>query len=160
MKYNDELPADIAQALAEGVPGQAMPPDSRNRIRDRLLARVRADACGSASETIRATDDRWITIGPKLRLRVLHHDRTQAQVSFLLQMAPGAVVPAHEHEMDEECIVVDGEVRIGDLTLTAGDFHLARKGHPHGVMTSAKGSTLYLRGEIRPFHQAALALLT
>ena len=159
MKPQDPLPSDLEQALAAGVAPTAMPKGMQNRIRDRLLNRIRAQACGSNSTTIRSSDDRWHTVGPKLRLRVLHLDEAQQQVSFLLELAPGAVVPAHEHAIDEECIVVDGEVSIGDLRLRAGDFHLAHKGHAHGEMTSPKGSTLYLRGEIRPFHRAALELM-
>ena len=65
--------------------------------------------------------------------------------AWLFRLAPGATIPAHVHEADEECIVLDGEARLGDLHLKAGDFHFAPAGSAHGIIRSAQGCTLYLR---------------
>jgi anti-sigma factor ChrR (cupin superfamily) len=63
-----------------------------------------------------------------------------------MRVTPGAVYPAHAHDGDEECLVLEGEVSFGELTLRAGDFHLARKGHRHPQASSPQGCVLYISG--------------
>ena len=65
--------------------------------------------------------------------------------SILLRMAPGSSLPAHFHEDDEECVVLEGRVRIGDVRVSAGDYHLALSGSRHGELQSDSGALLFLR---------------
>jgi ChrR Cupin-like domain len=52
---------------------------------------------------------------------------------------PGARLPGHEHDDDEEMYVLAGDLSIGTLTLHAGDYHLARRGVQHPTATTAEG---------------------
>lgn len=65
-----------------------------------------------------------------------------------MRVAPGSTYPSHVHKIDEECLVLEGELRFGDLALQAGDFHLARAGHQHPPATSPKGCLLYISGAL------------
>jgi quercetin dioxygenase-like cupin family protein len=46
-------------------------------------------------------------------------------------MQPGARYDSHSHEDDEECLVIEGDLVFGHLTVKAGDFHFALKGRTH-----------------------------
>jgi len=60
--------------------------------------------------------------------------------SMLLRMAPGAVLPDHGHSLDEDCLMVEGEVFLGDVLVRAGDYQIVRAGGHHvGVMSDAGG---------------------
>ena len=65
--------------------------------------------------------------------------------SLLMCMAPGSRYPAHEHTGDEECLMLSGEVSFGDLTLRAGDYHLAPKGMVYAEAYSASGALVFIR---------------
>jgi len=65
-----------------------------------------------------------------------------------LKLEPGAAVVPHDHPVDEECLVLEGEARIGELVVRAGDYHLAPRGKPHGMITSEHGALLFLRGAV------------
>lgn len=78
-------------------------------------------------------------------IKVLH--ATDEVMAYLLRLQPGASIPAHRHPMDEECVVLEGQVQIGrHLLLDTGGFHLARAGSLHDTIESAQGATIYLRG--------------
>ena len=44
----------------------------------------------------------------------------------------------------EECLVLEGDLIMGDLKLLPGDFHLAAKGSAHPSATTVSGCLLYL----------------
>jgi quercetin dioxygenase-like cupin family protein len=80
---------------------------------------------------------------PLVQVKVLHSDGRYN--SILLRMEPGSSVPAHFHDDDEECVVLEGRVRIGDVGVSAGDYHLALSGSRHGELRSDTGALLFLR---------------
>ncbi len=68
--------------------------------------------------------------------------------SYLLRFAPGATISSHPHDRVEECLVVEGDISVGDLRLTAGDYHVVGPDQVHEPR-SEHGALLYIRGEIR-----------
>ena len=140
----DDLPPELTAQLAADLREQALGPMDRFMLKQRLLNRVRSDACGTPSTTVRNRDEGWKPLMPKVQIRVLRRDAET--MSYLLRLEPGAEVPSHPHPIDEECMVLEGELQIGELSLGAGDFHLAHRGVPHGVLSSRTGATIYLRG--------------
>ena len=52
-------------------------------------------------------------------------------------------MPAHDHGFPEECLVLQGEITIGDITVCAGDYHFAAKGARHGTLTTRTGALLF-----------------
>ena len=144
----------------EAEPNASLDAVDAATIRERVLKRVRAS---QGLTTIQADEGMWESFSPKVRIKVLHRDvDTQ---SYLLKLEPGAVVLPHVHGQDEECMVLEGEVRIGNLVVKAGAYHLAPRGVPHEPISSETGALLFLRGSIPAARQvrwgrAALHALT
>lgn len=119
---------------------------------DDLVARVRARVLGTIAgeakspyTTVRAGDGGWEAVAPGVQRKVLSA-QAGGQPS-LWRLAPGGRMPGHSHDADEECLVLEGTVRIGrDLVLRAGDYHLAPRGSEHPEVSSDDGALVYLRG--------------
>lgn len=108
------------------------------------------DAPGSGfSVTIRASEGQWEVVGEGVLKKRLFVDREEGFEAFLLRLEAGACVPAHPHSMREECIMLEGEISIGDLHLSAGDYHVVPAGTDHPDVHSKTGGLLYVRGELR-----------
>lgn len=116
-------------------------------LRRRLLDAVRTTPSAQPDEhlTVRAAEGSWFEILPGIAVKMLRLDDTSC--SYLLRLAPRACLPAHPHALDEECVVLSGDVWLGDVHASAGDFHLARGGTLHGELRTEGGCLLYLRGE-------------
>lgn len=148
---NPDLPDDLARLLHEAI--DADPPVAADdTVRRRVLRGIAADAT-PRHLTVAADAGTWRPFGPGLQLKVLHQG--DGIMSYLVQLAAGASLPPHRHPVDEECIVLAGEVTIGALRLTAGGFHLGRQDLPHDRLHSEHGALIYLRGAVPG---AALAL--
>jgi len=64
---------------------------------------------------------------------------------MLVRALPGSTYESHLHvQGHEECLVLEGELTMGDLKLLAGDFHLAAKGSSHPPAYSATGCLLHI----------------
>jgi len=120
----------------------APPADLWSRIEARL------DSGIPGTTTVRAAQRAWEPFLPGIERKTIHEDAASGLKFFMLRLAPGATIPAHGHAMDEECVVVSGEVEVGGLTLGAGDFHLAPKGVPHEPITAPSGAVLFIRGAL------------
>lgn len=98
--------------------------------------------------SVRVDDGEWVTLGPGVEKKLLHRDTQQGIQSFLLRLKPGAVVPAHDHPKTEECVVLEGDLRMGADVLRAGEYHLAPAGIPHPALTTTGGALVFLRGSL------------
>lgn len=131
--------------------GGAPPPgphdeDLIERVKRVLLERIARESM-ARHVTVHAGPEGWQPLLAGVCCKVLHE---QDQVrSCLLRLEPGAVLPLHQHAVDEECIVLEGELCIGgQLVVRAGDYHLGRSGVPHATITSRCGALLFLRGAV------------
>lgn len=120
------------------------PPSARAAsLRERVLGAARAASADTDKITIPADCGKWRVIAPLVSMKMLH--ATRESRSFLLRLEPGGRLSPHDHPGDEECMVLEGEIFLGDVRATAGTFHLAPKGSRHGEITSPGGALLYLR---------------
>ncbi len=115
------------------------------RVKNRVMASIRAET-EPGHRTVRAHDDAWEMLMPGVERKILWS--TGAASSWMVRLAPGATFPAHLHAMDEECVVLEGSLCIGDVQLSAGDFHVGRLGSMHSVTRSDTGALVYLRGAL------------
>lgn len=69
--------------------------------------------------------------------------------SYLLRMAAGSRIAPHEHVLDEEAWVLEGDVTINEVLCRSNDYHFAPRGKPHGWFTSETGCVLFVRGGIQ-----------
>lgn len=95
--------------------------------------------------TVRSHAGPWKAFLPGVERRILREHA--GTMWYLLRLAPGALLPAHRHAIDEECMVLSGSLRMGGaLELQEGDFHMAAKDVPHADITSDHGAVIFLRG--------------
>ncbi|MBA2492002.1 MAG: cupin domain-containing protein [Gammaproteobacteria bacterium] len=146
-RSRDVLPADLLAILLEAVPPATPDAARAARMRKRILEGARIQPHANADyHTVPADSGAWLRIDPRLEMKILYKDARAT--SFLLRLEPGARLPAHVHAADEECLVLEGELRLGEgVTLKAGDYHFAPRGLPHGVAESPGGALLFLRSE-------------
>lgn len=121
------------------------PEDPARQIRRRLMARV-ADA-DESHLTIDAFEGDWQPFAAGVAIKVL---RVHAgEMSYLLRLDPGASIPPHRHPQDEECVVLEGHLRVGSKVVVGpGGYHLAHGGALHGTITSSTGAMVFLRGAV------------
>ncbi len=136
------LDAALIEALASATPPLA--PDARAaaRMREQLFQRVHAPAQDFLF--IHSHEGEWTRLLKGVELKLLRQDEQSR--SYLLRMTPGARVPPHEHPLDEECLVLEGDVTLNGVLCRAGDYHLAQQGKPHDWLTSETGCLLFIRG--------------
>ena len=113
------------------------------RVRARVLKRIAAESA-AYRDAVPAETLRWQPFLPGIERKVLH--QSGGIVCYLLKFAAGAVLPAHRHPVDEECVVLEGAVRVGSLTLAAGSFQKVRQNVLDGETVSDLGAVIYLRG--------------
>jgi quercetin dioxygenase-like cupin family protein len=125
------------------MPSSSTTPAQARAIRRRLLERV-ADTDDSHL-TVPPGPTGWQPFGDGLQIKVLHeHD---GMLSYLLRFAPGARLEAHRHPVDEECVVLEGVLKVGSRTeVGPGGYHLARAGSLHASISTETGATIFLRG--------------
>jgi hypothetical protein len=139
-----QLDTDIVAAIASAQNELAAPVDSVQRVRSSLMKRI-AEQSTIAHRTVHATAEGWAPFLPLIDCKILN--QIGGITSYLLRMKPGAVLPAHRHPIDEECIVIEGILRIGNtLVIEAGGFHLGRRDLPHDAITTDTGALIFLRG--------------
>jgi anti-sigma factor ChrR (cupin superfamily) len=64
--------------------------------------------------------------------------------TMLVRMAPGATYPEHEHKFAEQCLVLQGSIRSGQVTAHAGDFTYMPKGSLHPALITETGCTFLI----------------
>jgi anti-sigma factor ChrR (cupin superfamily) len=135
------IPDELAGALAAALAPNAPPAERVAAVKDALIERIRAGR--SRFVTVRADSGDWSKLAPGVQCKVLHDDGETRSV--LLRLAPGARLPAHGHAAEESCVVLEGDARLGDIEVHAGDFHLALPGSIHGEITTRSGTLLFIR---------------
>jgi anti-sigma factor ChrR (cupin superfamily) len=142
--------------LAESLDGVMPPAEVKRKVLGAVLprgadvssAQPRDSAASAAHErtgrplpspTVRASEGKWTSIAPGVRLKKLSADRARNMVMVLMEMQPGAVVPPHEHHHPEDSYIIRGSARLGELTLFAGDFHHVDAGSRHESIVSDDG---------------------
>jgi len=138
------LDLDIVAALtAAQRPDEVADAASIERVRSRLMKSIAADSVRH-HVAIGPEAGSWHSFLPGIQRKVLHEEA--GVMSYLLRFAPGAVLPAHRHPVDEECVVIEGRLRIGEVTLGPGGFHRVRHDVLDADSTSDDGCIIYLRG--------------
>ena len=100
------------------------------------------------AQTLRAGDGPWEIIAPGIERRLLFVDRSAGRQSYYLRMAAGAVLPPHRHGIAEECVLLEGRLRVGNSMLNPGDFHVVQAGQPHPAITAEVPSLFYIHGAL------------
>ena len=135
----------LAAAIAPAELSQA----DRDAMHARIMRRIQREP-PPGTTTTRAADMHWVNAGPGVDVKVLRSDAARNDQTVLIRLQPGAVVVGHPHTQEEECLVLEGEVFIGDHHLAQGDMHVARPGAVHAPIRAPRGALLMIRSEMPP----------
>jgi anti-sigma factor ChrR (cupin superfamily) len=149
---SDTLTAVELELLDRITADTIEPVEPPSEIRARILALVRRTPQldeslpgEHESRTVRADEGNWRSCAPGVRTKKLSKDAARGTMSFLLELEPAAILPAHDHSGSEDSYVIRGSCRIGAVALYAGDFHHVDAGAHHGdVVSSSEGCLLLL----------------
>jgi anti-sigma factor ChrR (cupin superfamily) len=139
------LDPQLVTAITAAQSAHGVEPHLAQRIKSKLMARI---ATENSHLTVQPDEAHWRPFASGIQIKVLHHDAAKGVLSYYLRLAAGAQLPAHQHPMDEECVVLEGELVIGDLHVPAGGFHMARRGVAHAPIRAPRGATIFLRGAV------------
>ncbi len=134
--------APLGHDAASGDASAPLPPAGQF---EKILARI--DEAGlqlPGTRTQRSTGAPWKEISPGISSRVLHIDRASNRISVLIRMVAGATYDAHSHDIEEETLVIEGDWRIGDLHLKAGDYHVASTSAHHCAGHTVSGCLIHV----------------
>jgi predicted ChrR family anti-sigma factor len=148
----------VAASLATAVPPIAPPPGLRARLLERVQRESSSakpgvqvwkqwgdDARAPSLLLLRANDGRWEdTAVLGVSVRRLFLDARQNRVTMLVRMAPGTSYPSHRHAGAEECYVLEGDLRVGEHVMRAGDYQRADERSVHGVQSTERGCLLFI----------------
>ena len=140
------LPEDLVARLLDCIEVAPLAPAREGALRARLMARIAAGKAGIRS--VRAGEGPWTPLVPGVEAKVLHDDA--AGRTWLARLSPGATVPAHVHEGDEEILILEGSCMLGEEMMNVGDFERAPRGSAHPAMFSAGGCLLLVRWAAAP----------
>jgi anti-sigma factor ChrR (cupin superfamily) len=142
------------------APEAAPPPSLRGRILNDVAREVeRRDAHGfQVWKTWEATNNApgpmylvrsegggWVDTGVDgVAVRRLFVDPLRRQVTMLIRMSPGTSYPPHRHGGVEECYVLQGDLRVDDVLMQAGDYQRVDTGGIHPVQSTDGGCLLFI----------------
>ncbi len=155
-------------AVAESIPPVAPDPS----VKSRVLARIRENsesgtgdgesqpwrqwsrddaATEDASQLFlrRSSDGDWEETGVDgILVRSLFVDRANDRMTAMFRMAPGTSYIPHVHAGYEECFVLEGDLKVGDEVMQAGDYQRAPAGSTHGVQSTENGCLLLISSSL------------
>lgn len=143
---DDGLSPTLTGLLVQSISGPVLTPARKEAVWSRIVQRLPA-APPVGTITVRSSEGEWIPCLPGVEVKILHIDEQQNTQTALWRMQPGSVLPAHDHSLDEECLVLEGEIRSGDFVVRQGDFHLGLAGEAHSDIYSEAGALLLIRSE-------------
>ena len=145
--YKEILDEETLQLLGSAPAGLEIDSGQMQRLRDRVMLRVDQDTADLPQPfiTIRSAEGDWLQLGSGIKKKILFSNPDDGTESYLLQVEPGVTIPTHFHELNEHCLVLEGDVSFGDLHLAAGDFHFAARGSQHDTLRTETGVLLYIQ---------------
>jgi putative transcriptional regulator len=147
-----EALSPAAAALAAAVKPLTPDPRTREALLARVAARPPAPARPWAEAELfiqRGATAAWEpTEVPGVVMRTLFVDRERNQLTALVRIEPGRSYPAHHHGGPEECLVLEGDLRVGETVLGPGDYQRATAGSRHGVQSTERGCLLLITASL------------
>ena len=149
LKPSETEQQQVFEELAGALRLQSPNAARRAALRARVLAEAQFAQAPSGTSTVRAELASWISLGPKVEMKILRRDVATNMQSVLLRVAAGGMIPGHRHTLEEEFIILEGECSIGKHLLGVGDAHVAAPGSWHEDITTQTGALVFVRGEMR-----------
>ena len=136
---------DVLRPAVESLALSALEAEPPRELFGRIMRRVR----GEPFTLLLAAERAWLPADvPGVELCQLSLESEQERQTLLIRMQPGASLPNHIHGGTEECFVVSGDLRDGDLRLETNDYVRFDTGTSHTVMTEG-GCLLLVNSSLR-----------
>jgi quercetin dioxygenase-like cupin family protein len=142
-------------AIAAAVRPAELTGAQRRSMREKIADRIGLQQ-PPHTQTVRGEAVEWMSAWPNVWVKILRQEPANNLQMVMFRIEPGGVVPAHSHTEEEECLVISGEILIGDHRVGEGDLHIAKPGAAHGDITTRTGATVLVRSEIPPKYLKAL----
>ncbi len=150
------LDEDIIEMLAEAQEPTSIPMNLAARMREDVLQKISQEPklknkqAQKGFATLLAKEGKWIEAMPGAQFKVLHDEGKglNGLLSYLIKLEPGFEMSGHDHPFDEECLMLEGDLTLGDITLNKGDFHFATAGVTHGNLSTKNGCMAFIRGAL------------
>lgn len=115
---------------------------------NRIEAGIDQLQASPTTHTVRTGTLVWEEIFPGVERKVLFLDPELGIQNILIRMAPGSDIGTHAHSINEECLVLEGEIEVDGVTVKPGELHLAWARQSHSTVRSPKGALLYIRSSL------------
>lgn len=145
MHDDAELERQTFERLAASLTPTPLSPDRHLAVRARLLAQIAPPPDGTT--TFRKDGDGWTPTAPNVEMKMLRIDAEAGTSEMLIRLGAGVRIPEHSHRKEEQMIILEGELLLGDHLLQAGDSHVAPPGSWHPAITVARSVLMLLRSE-------------
>jgi anti-sigma factor ChrR (cupin superfamily) len=155
----DEAPAEwaaeardfesVVAYLALAAPEARPAPGLRARVLSRAAEsrrsgkRRRAHSAPPAIN-VRLGEIEWEPMAEGVLYKPLFYDREKQLVTTLVRMLPGASVPRHRHLGIEQCLVLEGDFRVGGEVYGPGDFQCVFEGSVHEDIRTETGALVMI----------------
>jgi anti-sigma factor ChrR (cupin superfamily) len=135
-------------AVASNLALAARPVTPDPSVRVRLLGRARESQTVTGVPTpfrfVRADEGVWEDIAEGVSRRSLTGSPGEAPATYLIRIDPGVTVFTHTHDATEHCYVLEGDLRVENHHLEAGDYHEAAANTEHADLSSDNGCVLLI----------------
>jgi quercetin dioxygenase-like cupin family protein len=142
-----DLVAQWEQRLAPLEQGIS-PVEPPSEVWSRIEAAIDVKPWSGIDVSIRADEGTWEEFVPGVEKKQLLIDRKSRTESYLLRLAPGAQLPPHQHSKTEECLMISGDLTIGEEQYGPGDYLAVPAGIMHPAIFTRDGALVYISGEI------------
>ena len=143
--------SEAAALLAESVAPVAPAPS----LKGRLLARVADFQLLKPVADVRRDEDNWVHSGmPGIDIKQLFKEASTGRNTYLVRMEPGARMAPHHHGDIEQCLVVKGDIRWGNLVFEEGDFMVMGKDTAHPEVHTVNGVIMLIISGHNEFEHA------
>ena len=138
---------DVVEELSAAVKPADLDRADADKLKARVMERIdESVAANSGLITVRADNESlWVDLSPTSKKKTLRIDRENGTELCLLRMQAGTAVGRHHHDVDELCLVLEGDLTIDDIEMTAGDFHFAPMGSWHDQVSTQNGALILLQ---------------
>jgi quercetin dioxygenase-like cupin family protein len=142
-EFRDAAALYAAAQLPAATPSSGLKAKILDAIQRRTGQSTAGDAMAGFHFVPEDSSRGWLPMRvPGAFIKLLSFNREQGYAVVLGRLDPGAHYPAHHHSGAEELYLLSGDLRIGERTLRAGDFHHSDPGTFHEDNRSEQGCTL------------------
>ena len=143
--------ARLLERLAAGdASGSNVEDASGSKDKGRAEKDSSRSLCDEGFLVVRAGEGQWLPTGDAgVSFKLLYTDRERGTFTTLVRMEAGASIPAHRHLGVEQCLVIEGDLRAGNVEMGAGDFNCSLPGSVHEEIATTGGALFLIVGPER-----------